>query len=110
MELTTRIFNLDASPYDADIFVDGEKMAHPYPFVMHLGENTNKTVEVKKEGYLTKTEVFYNQEGKTEALFVTGCIETEGITVAKCDIKSGSIIHSLRLNLIRTSDERSQLS
>jgi len=67
MELTTRIFNLDASPYDADIFVDGEKMAHPYPFVMHLGENTNKTVEVKKEGYLTKTEVFYNQEGKTEA-------------------------------------------
>lgn len=67
LELTTRLFQLDASPYDADIYVDGEKMAHPYPIVMHLGENTNKTIEVKKEGYLTKTEVFYNQEGKSEA-------------------------------------------
>lgn len=32
MELTTRVFQLDAEPYDAYIYIDGEKRARPYPF------------------------------------------------------------------------------
>ena len=66
LELTTRLFQLDAEPYDAFIYIDGEKVARPYPYTVHLGLNTSKTVEVKRQGYLTKAEVFYNQEGKPE--------------------------------------------
>lgn len=64
MELTTRVFQLDAEPYDAFIYVDGEKRARPYPFYLDLAENISKTIEVRREGYLSITEVFYNQEGK----------------------------------------------
>lgn len=64
--LSSRIFRLDAEPFDADIYVDGEKIARPYPFYLQLNENTSKTVQVKREGYLSIQEVFYNISGKPE--------------------------------------------
>ncbi len=64
MELSTRVFQLDAEPYDAFVYVDGEKRPRPYPFFLDLAENTSKTIEVRREGFLPITEVFYNQEGK----------------------------------------------
>jgi hypothetical protein len=66
LELTTRMFQLDAEPYDAFIYIDGEKVARPYPVFVGLGENSSKTVEVRRDGFVTISEVFYNQEGKPE--------------------------------------------
>ena len=66
MDLSTRVFQLDAEPYDAFIYVDGEKRARPYPFYLDLAQNTSKTIEIRREGFLPITEVFYNQSGKPE--------------------------------------------
>ena len=77
LELTTRIFQLDAEPYDAFIYIDGEKVARPYPYTVHIGQNTSKTVEVKRSGYMTVAEVFYNQNGKPEP---PGTIKTISLT------------------------------
>jgi hypothetical protein len=64
LKLTDRVFQLDAEPYDASIFIDGEKQGRPYPFYLELPENTSKTIEVKRKGFLPITEVVYNQDGK----------------------------------------------
>ena len=61
---TTRYFQLSVEPYDATIYIDGEKGSDNYPINIYIPENTSKTIEVKKPGFMTAKEVYYNQPQK----------------------------------------------
>jgi len=66
LEMSTRIFKIDVEPYDAELHIDGKRMPKPYPIVVELPKNSVKTAEVKRVGFLTVRESFFNQADKPE--------------------------------------------
>jgi len=66
VEMSTRIFKIDVEPYDAELHIDGKRMPKPYPIVVELPKNSVKTAEVKRVGFLTVRESFFNQADKPE--------------------------------------------
>lgn len=64
ISLNTRLFYVDALPFGSTISIDNEIQSRPYPCKVEIPVNSGKTIEVKKEGYLTISGVFYNQDQK----------------------------------------------
>ena len=64
LTMLTRVFQLDAQPFDAEIWVDGALIPRPYPVDITLYHNESKTVEVRRKGFQTIKQVYYNIEGK----------------------------------------------
>jgi len=59
--LTTRVVRITANPYDAGIYVNG-RYEGKGTVEVEIPENEMATVEAKREGYLTVSKDFYNQE------------------------------------------------
>lgn len=63
IELVDRMVQINASPADAAIFVNGaDRGRTPQTVVIHKGESI--TVDVKKPGFVTQSKTYYNNTGQ----------------------------------------------
>lgn len=61
--LENRIVELNAEPYDASIYVDGQLVGSKN-YTLVLKKDESATVEIKKKGFKTIVKQFYNSENK----------------------------------------------
>lgn len=93
LTMLTRVFQLDAHPFDAEIWIDGNLIPRPYPIDVILYRNESKTVEVRRRGFQTIKEVYYNIEGKPTppVKFKSISLENRTVQVSTDPIKGSRI-------------------
>lgn len=63
VNLTTRILEVLAEPFDAQIFLDGKYISKKNA-IISIPQGRIATIEIKKTGFQTINKTFYNEEGK----------------------------------------------